>query len=210
VCSFWGLSPAVLAECTSKRMRTDNQAYVAEFATSNAYGVFFLEIPPGSFRASSPRMNVDLPALEALRERVIGGAIAVHRELGPGLLESIYRDCLVIELEAAGLRVEREHCVCLHYRGERVSTALRIDLLVENQLVIEIKAVESLHPVHTAQVITYLKLSGLPFALLINFNVTRLTAGLKRLVHPELFMAQRRHRADAVGAEIVWAPDADK
>lgn len=155
-------------------------------------------------------MNFDLPALEALRERVIGCAIAVHRELGPGLLESIYRDCLVIELKAAGLRVEQEHCVCLHYRGERVSTALRIDLLVEDQLVIEIKAVESLHPVHTAQVITYLKLSGLPFALLINFNVTRLTAGLKRLVHPDLFMAQRRRMADAVDAETAWARNTDK
>jgi len=154
-------------------------------------------------------MNVDLLALEALRERVIGCAIGVHRALGPGLLESIYRDCLVIELKAAGLRVEQEHCVCLHYRGERVSTALRIDLLVEDQLVIEIKAVESLHPVHTAQVITYLKLSGLPFALLINFNVTRLTAGLNRLVHPDLFMAQRRRLADAVDAETVWARDTD-
>ena len=170
---------------------------------------FFLETAHGSFRASSSHMNVDLPALEDLRERVIGCAIGVHRALGPGLLESIYRDCLVIELKAAGLRVEQKHCVCLHYRGERVSTALRIDLLVEDQLVIEIKAVESLHPVHTAQVITYLKLSGLPFALLINFNVTRLTAGLKRLVHPDLFMAQRRRLADAVDAETVWARDTD-
>jgi len=207
---FSGFSCALFAECTSKRMGTDNQAHVADLATSNARGVFFLEIAPDSFRASSSRMNVDLPALEALRERVIGCAIAVHRELGPGLLESIYRDCPVIELKAGGLRVEQEHCVCLHYRGERVSTALRIDLLVEDQLVIEIKAVESLHPVHTAQVTTYLKLSGLPFALLINFSVTRLTAGLKRLVHPELFMAQRRRLADAVDAETMWAPDTDK
>jgi GxxExxY protein len=200
----------MFAECTSKRMRTDSQAHVADLATSNAGDVFSLEIAPGSFRASSSHMNVDLPALEDLRERVIGCAIAVHRELGPGLLESIYRDCLVIELKAAGLRIEQEHCVCLHYRGERVRTALRIDLLVEDRLVIEIKAVESLHPVHTAQVITYLKLSGLPFALLINFNATRLTAGLKRLVHPDLFMAQRRRLADAVDTETTWAPGTDK
>jgi GxxExxY protein len=80
-------------------------------------------------------MDIDLTALDALRERVIGCAIAVHRELGPGLFESIYRDCLVIELKSAALRVEQEHCVCLHYRGERVRTALRIDLLVEGQLV---------------------------------------------------------------------------
>ena len=135
-------------------------------------------------------MDVNLTALEALRERVIGYAIAVHRELGPGLLESIYRDCLIIELEAAGLRVQKEHCVCLDYRGARVGTALRIDLLVESQLVIEVKSVERLHPVHPAQVITYLKLSGLPFALLINFNVTKLISGLRRLVHPDLFRSK--------------------
>ena len=146
-------------------------------------------------------MNVDLTVLEALRERVIGCAIAVHRELGPGLLESIYRDCLVIELKAAGLRVEQEHCVCLHYRGELVSTALRMDLLVEGQLVIEVKAVERLHPIHSAQVITYLKLAASPFALLLNFNVTRLTAGLKRLEHPELFMARHRRPEDSPGPE---------
>ena len=152
-------------------------------------------------------MNVDLTTLEALRERVIGCAIAVHRELGPGLLESIYRDCLVIELKSAGFRVEQEHCVCLHYRGERVSTALRIDLLVEGQLVIEIKGVERPHPIHSAQVITYLKLAGLPFALLINFNVTRLTAGLKRLEHPELFMARRQRPADSLGPEPADPPN---
>ena len=143
-------------------------------------------------------MNVNLMALDELRERIIGLAIAAHRELGPGLLESIYRDCLMIELKAAGVRVEREHCVSLHYRGERVSTALRMDLLVEDQLVIEIKAVERLHPIHPAQVITYLKLSGMPFALLINFNVTRLSAGLKRLVHPDLFRAYHRRGSDSV------------
>jgi GxxExxY protein len=140
-------------------------------------------------------MDVDLAALEALRERVIGCAIAVHRALGPGLLESIYRDCLVIELKVEGLRVEQEHAVCLHYRGERVGTALRIDLLVEQQIVIEIKAVERLVPIYTAQVITYLKLSGLPFALLINFNAPKLVTGLKRLTHPDLFAAGRSEAA---------------
>ena len=139
-------------------------------------------------------MSLDPAALDALRERVIGCCIAVHRALGPGLLESIYRDCLMIELKAAGLRVEREHSVTLHYRGDPVGTALRLDLLVEDTLVVEVKAVERLHPVHSAQVITYLKLSGLPAALLVNFNMTTLRAGLKKLVHPDLY----KPRAEAV------------
>ena len=136
-------------------------------------------------------MAVDQQALDVLREKVIGCAIAVHRALGPGLLESIYRDCLVIELRAAGFQVEQERCVSLRYRGELIPTALRIDLVVNGQLVIEIKAVDSLHPIHSAQVITYLKLSGLPEALLFNFNTTALRAGLKKLVHPELFVPRR-------------------
>ena len=143
-------------------------------------------------------MTVDRHALDELREQVIGCAIAVHRALGPGLLESIYRDCMVIELKAAGLLVEQERCVCLHYRGERVGAALRIDLVVNGLLVVEIKAVERLHPVHSAQVITYLKLSDLPEGLLMNFNATTLRAGLKKLVHPNLYASRRREETDGV------------
>jgi GxxExxY protein len=132
-------------------------------------------------------------ALDDVRERVIGCAIAVHRALGPGLLESIYRDCTMIELKAAGFQVEREKSVCLQYRGEKVGTMLRLDLVVDNTLIVEVKAVERLHPVHSAQVITYLKLSGLPAGLLLNFNATSLRAGLKKLVHPDLY------RPSAVG-----------
>jgi len=132
-------------------------------------------------------MSPDTVSLDDLRGRVIGGAIAVHRALGPGLLESIYRDCLMIELQAAGFQVEREKSVSLQYRGEKVGTMLRLDLVVENRLVVEVKAVERLHPVHSAQVVTYLKLSGLPGGLLLNFNATSLRAGLKKLVHPDLY-----------------------
>ena len=109
-------------------------------------------------------MSPDTVSLDDLRGRVIGGAIAVHRALGPGLLESIYRDCLMIELQAAGFQVEREKSVSLQYRGQKVGTMLRLDLVVENRLVVEVKAVERLHPVHSAQVITYLKLSACPAA----------------------------------------------
>lgn len=124
--------------------------------------------------------------LEKLKERVIGCAIDVHRVLGPGLLESVYRDCLVIELRAAGIALERERRVPLHYRGQPIGTGFRIDLLVGDRLIVEVKAVERLHPVHSAQVITYLKITGLPAALLLNFNVTSLRTGVKALFNPEL------------------------
>jgi GxxExxY protein len=125
--------------------------------------------------------------LESLKEQVIGCGIAVHRALGPGLLESIYRDCLSIELRAAGLTVERERCVAIQYRGQVVGAALKVDLVVENRLIVEVKAVERLHPVFSAQVLTYWKLTGFPIGLLMNFNNTTLKAGLKTLVHPDLY-----------------------
>jgi GxxExxY protein len=142
-------------------------------------------------------MTLDQQALDALREKVIGCAIAVHRTLGPGLLESIYRDCLAIELRAEGFQVEQERCVALHYRGELIPTVLRMDLIVNAQLVVEIKSVERLHPIHSAQVVTYLKLSGFPEALLLNFNTTVLRSGLKKLVHPDLYTPRRDDGASA-------------
>ena len=132
--------------------------------------------------------------IEELSEVVIGCGITVHKAMGPGLLESIYRDCLVVELVANGLHVEVERRVPVFYREQRVRDDLRIDLLVEGQLVVEVKCVEQLHPVHVAQVITYLKLSGFPAGLLMNFNVTSLRAGLRRLDHPELYKRKREER----------------
>lgn len=125
--------------------------------------------------------------IEALTEKIIGCAIAVHRALGPGLLESVYRDCLAIELKRENLRFARECRVSLTYRGETVANGLMVDLLIEGAIVAEIKAVERIHPVHLAQVITYLKLTGCPAGLLLNFNATSLRNGLKRLVHPDLY-----------------------
>jgi GxxExxY protein len=126
--------------------------------------------------------------IDALTERVIGCAIEVHRTLGPGLLESVYRDCLMIEMRSERLRVERERPVLLEYKGERIGGGLKLDLLVESCLVVELKAVEHIHPVHLAQVITYLKLTGYPAGLLMNFNSTTLAAGLKRLDHPDRYV----------------------
>jgi GxxExxY protein len=122
-----------------------------------------------------------------LTEKVIGCAIAVHRELGPGLLESVYRECLRIELLEKKLKVEVEKQVPLYYRGLRIGTDLKIDLLIEGAVVVELKAVDKLNPVFLAQVITYLKLAACPAGLLMNFNSTSLRQGLHRLTHPELF-----------------------
>jgi GxxExxY protein len=136
--------------------------------------------------------------IDELTELVIGCAIAVHTALGPGLLESIYRDCLLIELTFAGIPVSRERSVAIEYRGHRVGSDLRIDLLVDGRLVVEVKATDRLHPVHQAQVITYLKLSGCPAGLLLNFNATSLRAGLKRLDHPAVYaekLAKKRSQS---------------
>ena len=129
-------------------------------------------------------------ALDALTELVIGAAIAVHIALGPGLLESIYRDALVIELTLRGVSVKVEEHVPVIYRGQRIRGDLKIDLVVDDRLIVEIKAVDRLNPVFQAQVITYLKLTGHPAGLLLNFNATTLRAGLKRLDHPDLYAAK--------------------
>ncbi|MCX9157111.1 GxxExxY protein [Niveibacterium sp. 24ML] len=121
--------------------------------------------------------------LSALSERVIGAAIEVHRHLGPGLLESVYADCLCEELRLAGLLAEREVALPLEYKGVRLARTLRLDLLVENQLIIETKAVSTLEPVHTAQLLTYLRLANQPLGLLLNFNVPALRQGIKRVVN---------------------------
>ena len=133
--------------------------------------------------------------LERLKEKVIGCAIEVHRVLGPGLLESVYRECMALELRLAGLPVEGNRRVTIEYKGQLIADALKLDLLVARVLVIELKAVERLHAVHMAQVITYLKLSGYPAGLLMNFNAVTLKAGLRRLTHPDHY---RRRSGDGV------------
>jgi GxxExxY protein len=118
-----------------------------------------------------------------LTRRIIGAAIEVHKTLGPGLLESVYEQCLCREMDIRGLDFQRQVSVPISYKGVKLSTSCRLDVLVEQQVVVEIKAVEELEPVHTAQVLTYLQLTEVPVGLLLNFNVVRLTGeGLKRLV----------------------------
>jgi GxxExxY protein len=120
--------------------------------------------------------------IDSITEGIIGAAIAVHRELGPGLLESTYAACLCSLLARRGFRVEREVAMPVVFRGDRLECGYRLDLLVEGRVVVELKAIAKLEPVHFAQMMTYLRLSGCEVGLLINFNVTRLTDGLRRVV----------------------------
>jgi|SRR5438876_9793516 len=115
-----------------------------------------------------------------LTERIIGAAIEVHRILGPGLLESIYEEALAIELTLHGLRVERQVELDVHYKGHIIK-GLRIDLLVERQVIVELKSVSKLPDVAMAQVLSYLKATGLNRALLISFGLAKLVDGVKRL-----------------------------
>ena len=118
-----------------------------------------------------------------LATRVIGAAIEVHRTLGPGLLESAYHDCLVHELGLRGLPYESEVPIALDYKGYVVGAAYRIDLLVAGKLLVELKSVDRLLPVHKAQVATYLRLMNRKLGLLINFNVSRLKDGVQRVAN---------------------------
>jgi GxxExxY protein len=117
-----------------------------------------------------------------LSERVIGSAIDVHRQLGPGLLESVYEECLCFELRHAGMAYGRQVPLALVYKTIRLECGYRMDVVVERQLIIEIKAVEQLLPIHEAQMLTYLRLSGHRVALLMNFNNVALKNGLRRFV----------------------------
>ncbi len=119
--------------------------------------------------------------LDRIARQVVDSAHAVHRALGPGLLESVYEVCLLHELTKRGLKVDRQVAVPLTYDGVRLDADLRLDLVVENSLLVELKAVETIPPVHHAQVLTYLKLSGLRLGLLLNFNVPVIRDGIKRI-----------------------------
>jgi GxxExxY protein len=119
----------------------------------------------------------------SLTERVIGAAIEVHRHLGPGLLESAYEECLCYELKQAGLRFQRQVHLPVTYKAVRLDCAYKLDVVVEDSVIVEIKAIEELLPIHKAQLLTYLKASNRRVGLLINFNVPALKNGLKRIVN---------------------------
>lgn len=118
-----------------------------------------------------------------LANKVIGIAIEVHKALGPGLLESAYKECMYYKINQAGLYVEKEKPMPLIFEEVKLDCGYRVDLLVENKLVVELKAVEALNDVHLAQVLTYLKLGNFKLGLLINFNVSLLKQGIKRVIN---------------------------
>jgi GxxExxY protein len=121
-------------------------------------------------------------AIDRMGRRVLNAAFAVHTALGPGLLESVYEACLAEELRLAGLRVERQVVVPVQYGDIRLETGYRLDLLVEGCVVVEVKSIDALASIHAAQVLTYLRFSGVRLGYLINFNTVMLKTGLRRLV----------------------------
>jgi GxxExxY protein len=120
--------------------------------------------------------------VESLTETIIGAAIEVHRELGPGLLESVYEECLAHELDLRGVEFRRQVELPVVYKGVALNCCYRMDLVVEDAVVLELKTVEKLLPVHEAQLLTYLRLSGKRIGFLLNFNAALLRDGMKRMV----------------------------
>ena len=133
----------------------------------------------------------DVTGYETLTGAIIGCAMRVHNAIGPGLLESVYDRCLVIELKASGFHVEMGRRVLLTYRGQEAGPVYIPDLIVESVVIIEVKAVERLIPVHKAQLITYLKLTRCPVGLLINFHAESLRHGIRRVLRPDLYRCAR-------------------
>ncbi len=121
--------------------------------------------------------------LEKIFSAVLDCSFKVHTALGPGLLESAYEECLYYELQKSGLKVRKQKALPLVYEDVKLDVGYRLDLLVENKVIIEIKSVDSLADIHLAQILTYLKLSGCKLGLLVNFNVRHLKNGIKRVIH---------------------------
>jgi GxxExxY protein len=121
--------------------------------------------------------------MDELTEKIIGAAIEVHKALGPGLLESAYEECLAHELSSANLLFQRQVPLPVTYKSLQLDCGYRLDFLIEKTVVLELKAIEALQPIHEAQLLTYLKLGGWPIGLLINFNVPVLKNGIKRMVN---------------------------
>ncbi len=122
------------------------------------------------------------PEVNRIGRAVMDAAFVVHRELGPGLLESVYEQCLSSELCRAGLGVERQVAVSITFREERLDAGFRLDLVVERQVIVEVKSIDALASIHAAQLLTYLRFSKLRLGYLINFNTVRLKDGFRRLV----------------------------
>lgn len=125
---------------------------------------------------------MDMSKVDELSNRVIGAAIEVHKALGPGLLESVYQKCLAFELSRQNIKYTLEHPIPVRYKEIEIDCAFRADLIVESSILIEIKSTEKLLPIHEAQLLTYLRLTGIRLGLLINFNTKLLKDGIKRII----------------------------
>ena len=121
--------------------------------------------------------------MEELGRELVDSAICVHRELGPGLLESAYEACLAHELRSRGIEVARQVSLPVRYRGVQVEAGYRLDLVLGGKVVVELKAIDSLQPIHDAQLLSYLRLSGCRLGFLLNFNVRRMKDGIKRMMN---------------------------
>ena len=119
---------------------------------------------------------------DSLSNKIIGCAIEVHKSLGPGLLESVYEECLSYELMQNNLSIERQKAVPVIFKEVKLDCGYRIDILVENKIILELKSIDAIHPIHEAQILTYMKFAEKKIGLLINFNVTKLKNGLRRFV----------------------------
>lgn len=122
---------------------------------------------------------------DPLTDKIIGFAIEIHRQLGPGLLEAVYEECLCLELKQAGYMLRRQLALPVVYKTFRLDCGYRLDVVVENQVILEIKAIDRIMPVHEAQLLTYMKLSGIRTGLLLNFHVAVLKDGIRRLMLKE-------------------------
>jgi len=121
--------------------------------------------------------------MNKLSSRIIGAAIEVHKALGPGLLESAYEECICHELSIGGLSLERQKPLAVRYKGINLDCSYRLDIVVEDKIILELKACEKVEPIHKAQLLTYLKLSGLHLGLILNFNVPVMRDGIVRIVN---------------------------
>ena len=143
--------------------------------------------------------------LKDLTEEILGAAIAVHRELGPGLLESAYEECLCHELALKNIQFVRQRPMPIRYKGVLLDCGYRLDLLIEDRIVVEIKSIEAVNEVHEAQLLSYLKLGDWPVGFLINFNVARLVDGITRRVRSSPKTPLRELRASAVKNNLTRA-----
>jgi GxxExxY protein len=121
--------------------------------------------------------------INQLSNKIIGAAIEVHKAIGPGLLESAYEECLCHELNLRGIFYERQRPLPLEFKGKKLDCTYRLDVVVEKQVILELKSCERIEPIHEAQLLTYLQLSGLHLGLILNFNVVVMRAGIKRIVY---------------------------